>query len=47
MPTYQGQLSEEGLLQLISYIKTLAQEKPAVPPRVAPVEPAPPAAAGS
>ena len=26
MPTYQGQLSEEEILQLISYIKSLATE---------------------
>jgi cytochrome c oxidase subunit 2 len=24
MPTYKGQISEEGLLQLIAYIKSLA-----------------------
>ena len=35
MPTYQGQLTEEGLLQLISYIKTLAQAKPAAAPSTA------------
>lgn len=28
MPTYQGQLSEESLMQLISYIKTLAPPQP-------------------
>ena len=38
MPTYQGQISEEGLLQLISYIKT--QKAP-------PSAPVPPSAAGS
>ena len=26
MPTYQGQISEEGLLQLIAYIKSLQQK---------------------
>jgi cytochrome c oxidase subunit 2 len=27
MPTYQGQISEEGLLQIIAYIKSLGEEK--------------------
>jgi mono/diheme cytochrome c family protein len=26
MPTYQGQVSEEEILQLISYIRSLAEE---------------------
>jgi len=31
MPTFQGQISEEGLLQLVEYIKAL-QKQPAMPP---------------
>jgi cytochrome c oxidase subunit 2 len=27
MPTYQGQISEEGLLQIVAYIKSLATEE--------------------
>lgn len=38
MPTFQGQISEEGLLQLVAYIKTLPKVQPAQPS-------APPAAA--
>ena len=31
MPTFQGQVSEEGLLQLIAYVKSLSRpsERPA------------------
>ncbi|RIK82552.1 MAG: cytochrome c oxidase subunit II [Planctomycetota bacterium] len=36
MPTYEGQISEEGVIQLLAYIKSLGS-----------VEPAPPAAAGT
>jgi cytochrome c oxidase subunit 2 len=32
MPTYQGQVSEEQLLQLIAYIKTLGAAGPAGAP---------------
>ncbi len=28
MPTFKGQVSEEGLLQLIAYIKSLGSEAP-------------------
>jgi mono/diheme cytochrome c family protein len=27
MPTFQGQISEEGLLQIIAYIKSLEKEE--------------------
>jgi len=33
MPTFQGQISEEGLLQLIAYIKSLTREEPRGPQR--------------
>ena len=33
MPVYQGQIDEEGLLQLIVYIKSLAQPNPQVTPQ--------------
>ncbi len=37
MPTFQGQISEEGLLQLLAYIKSLEASKTAVPaPAAAP-----------
>jgi cytochrome c oxidase subunit 2 len=29
MPTFQGQVSEEQILQLIAYIKSLTKEQPA------------------
>ena len=29
MPTFQGQISEEGLMQIIAYIKSLAATQPA------------------
>jgi cytochrome c oxidase subunit 2 len=32
MPTFQGQISEEGLLQLVAYIKSLSKAQPAKPP---------------
>jgi len=32
MPTYQGQVSEEGILQLIAYIKSLTSPAPAATP---------------
>jgi cytochrome c oxidase subunit 2 len=32
MPTFQGQISEEGLLQLVAYIKSLSKAPPAKPP---------------
>ncbi len=41
MPTFQGQISEEGLLQLLAYIKALEASKTAVPAPAA----TPPAAA--
>ena len=31
MPTFQGQISEEGLLQLVAYIKSLPKAQPAQP----------------
>jgi mono/diheme cytochrome c family protein len=27
MPTFQGQISEEGLMQIISYIKSMAKKE--------------------
>lgn len=40
MPTFQGLVSEEGLVALIEYIKTLsAPAAPAAPPRAQPVPP--------
>ena len=39
MPTFQGLISEEGLLQLIAYIKSLS---PPAPPQGAAASPAPP-----
>lgn len=42
MPTFQGQISEEGLLQVISYVKSLSKTAPA-PAAAAPAA-APPAA---
>ena len=32
MPTYEGQISEEGLVQLIAYLKSLQPPKPQPPP---------------
>ncbi|MGH9650939.1 MAG: cupredoxin domain-containing protein, partial [Terriglobales bacterium] len=43
MPTFQGQISEEGLLQLVAYIKSLEAPKTAAPAG-APTAVAPPAA---
>jgi len=40
MPTYQGLISEEGLLQLVAYVKSLSPAPPA-PPVAAPAPPAP------
>jgi cytochrome c oxidase subunit 2 len=48
MPTFQGLISEEGLMQLIAYVKSLspppegapAPAAPAPPPGAAPVPPA-------
>ena len=38
MPTFQGQVSEEGLLQLIAYVKSLAKPEETAAPNA----PAPP-----
>jgi cytochrome c oxidase subunit 2 len=50
MPTYQGLVSEEGLMQLVAYIQTLggpAAETASPPPAAAPTaSPAPPRAKG-
>jgi cytochrome c oxidase subunit 2 len=47
MPTFQGQISEEGLLQLLAYIKSLEAKAPAAggAPPTAPPVPAPPPSA--
>ena len=34
MPTFQGQISEDGLLQLIAYIKTLTKPVAVAPTAV-------------
>jgi hypothetical protein len=34
MPAYQGLVSEEGLLELIEYVKSLKSETPSVRPNV-------------
>ena len=39
MPTYQGLVSEEGLMQLIAYIQSLQEPAKGAPPAVAPREP--------
>ncbi len=36
MPTYQGLISEEGLLQLTAYIKSLSPAAASAPPAAAP-----------
>ena len=42
MPTFQGLISEEGLLQLVAYIKSLSKVAPSPGGIVPPVrEPAP------
>ncbi len=41
MPTFQGQVSEEGLLQLVAYIKSLQMQKPAEVPGAPPGAAAP------
>ena len=41
MPTFQGQVSEDGILQLISYVKSLSEAPaPAAAPTKAVAEPA-------
>ncbi|HXE89470.1 MAG TPA: cytochrome c oxidase subunit II [Terriglobales bacterium] len=42
MPTFQGQVSEEGLLQLVAYIKSLQTQTPAAAPGAPPAAAAPP-----
>jgi cytochrome c oxidase subunit 2 len=32
MPTFQGLISEEGLLQLVAYVKSLSKTAPVQPP---------------
>jgi cytochrome c oxidase subunit 2 len=41
MPTFQGLVSEEGLLELIEYVKSLKTETPGPSPRPATQAPAP------
>jgi hypothetical protein len=36
MPTFQGLISEEGLLQLVSYIKSLSKPNPATGAQLVP-----------
>ena len=47
MPTYQGQISEEGLASLIAYIKSLGASAPGSAPAGTPAAEAAPAAAGA
>lgn len=47
MPTFQGQLSEEELLQLVAYIKSLNGAREFVPPVSSPDSPQPLAAPGT
>jgi cytochrome c oxidase subunit 2 len=47
MPTFQGQLSEEQLAQLMAYVKSLATEKPPAGSRVVASAATPSATAGS
>ena len=41
MPTYQGQVSEEGILQLIAYVKSLAPASGETPGTVGPPQATP------
>lgn len=44
MPSFQGQIDEEGLLQLISYIKSMRSQQPGGPVKTSPNSPAVPGA---
>ena len=46
MPTFQGQINEEQIIELLNYIRSMAQEQPGGPVKTSPNSPAVPGATG-